>query len=87
MLGERLQGFLLVLLGCATMVLIYLAQQGGWFGPRPPLPTGPGGVSLPTVSPLACLVPIIGVGALGLCLIGMKMLLWPDDWNPPKHLG
>ena len=30
---------------------------------------------------------IIGIGALGLCLIGMKMLLWPDDWNPPKHLG
>jgi hypothetical protein len=41
---------------------------------------------LPTVTPLACLAPIVGFGALGLCLIGMKKLLWPDDWQPPKHL-
>ena len=39
MWSERLQGLLLLLLGCAAMASIVLAQRAGWFQPvRLPLP-------------------------------------------------
>jgi hypothetical protein len=87
MLGERLQGLLLILVGCASMVLIYFAQQAGWFQQaRPPTPPGIRPEFLPVITPLSCVLPMAALGALGLCFIGFKRLVAPDDWNPPKHL-
>lgn len=81
MFGERFQGLLLILLGLASMFLLFLARQSGWLDFRPPVPAG-----VPVISPLACLLPLAGLGALGLCLVGFKKLVAPDDWRPPKHL-
>ena len=83
--GERLQGLVLILIGCGGLALLYVGQQNGWLSGRPPMPAGMPPV--PLISPLACLNIFIGIGSLGLCLIGVRKLLNPDDWNPPKHLG
>jgi hypothetical protein len=84
-MSERLQGLLLILAGIGSMFLIYVVQHNTSFDFRQPVPPGlpP---SLPIISPLACLAPMIGLGAFGLCLIGLKKLFAPDDWQPPKHL-
>ncbi len=86
MFGERLQGLLLILAGCATFALTYLAQQ--YLVPLGRVPVPPGSLPglAPTASPLSCLLPLMGLGSAGLCFLGIKKLLAPDDWQPPKHL-
>ena len=86
MLAERLQGLLLILVGCTLMLLLYLAQQSGWLQARPPIPAGVRPDLLPVVTPLSCLLPLASLGAVGLCLVGIRKLLTPDTWQPPKHL-
>jgi hypothetical protein len=78
--GERLQGLALFLVGSASLLLIYLAQQYGWLATRPPAP--PGLENVPVVSPFACLVPLISIGSLGLCMVGLKKLFEPTQRWP-----
>ena len=87
MLRDRLQGLLLILAGCAGLVLVSHAQQ--FLAPllQPPAPPGVPTALLPVASPFAWLLPMIGLGSLGLGLLGIKKLLWPEDWEPPKHRG
>ena len=84
-MGERLQGLLLILAGCTTLVLVSLAQQHLADLLRPPAPPGVPSALVPTSSPFSCLLPLIGVGAVGLCLLGARKLLFPERWDPPKH--
>jgi hypothetical protein len=86
MLRERLQGLLLIVAGCVALLLVHLAQQAGWFQLRPPTPPGLRPELLPVITPLSCLLPMVALGGLGLCLVGLKKLFAPDDWQPPKHL-
>lgn len=88
MLRERLEGLLLLLAGCGSLALIAWLQQSGWLQPaRPPLPPGLAGQPLPILNPIACLLPLGVIGALGLCLVGLKRLFDPDNWRPPRHGG
>ena len=87
-MGDRLEGFLLILAGCTISTLTYLAQQ--YLLPLIVPPTPPPGIPpglIATASPIACVLPLIFLGSIGLCLIGAKKLLFPDDWQPPRHLG
>ena len=81
---ERLQGLLLILAGCAGLAIAYLIQQFPLQPPSPPPGMPPG---LVPASPMTCLLPMIGIGSVGLCLLGVKKLLFPDDWQPPRHMG
>lgn len=85
MLGERLKGLLLILAGSATLVLVSLAQQHLATLIRPPAPPGLPTMFVPLSSPFAWLLPMIGLGAVGLCLLGIRKLLFPENWDPPKH--
>jgi hypothetical protein len=86
--SERLSGLLLFLAGTASLAAILLMQRAGWFQPtRLPLPAGLRPELVPVLTPLACVAPLATLGALGLCLLGLRKLLAPDDWEPPKHLG
>ena len=86
-MGERFEGFLLILAGCTISTLAYLAHQYVLPLIAPPAPPGlPAGLTT-AASPIACVLPLIFLGSIGLCLVGAKKLLFPDDWQPPKHLG
>lgn len=88
MLRERLEGLLILLVGCGSLALIYSLQHSGWLQPaRPPIPPGLAGQALPIINPIACILPLCVIGALGLCLVGLKRLFDPDDWRPPTHRG
>jgi glycosyltransferase involved in cell wall biosynthesis len=82
---ERLQGLLLIFLGCLDLALILLAQRSGWFEVRSPFPNPP--AFAPYVGPLTFFLAIASLLAIALCVVGLKKLLAPDDWHPPKHLG
>ena len=84
---DRLQGLLLILAGCISLVLLTHVQH--YLAPllQPPAPPGVPVALLPASSPFACLLPMIGLGSVGLGLLGIKKLLWPEDWQPPKHRG
>jgi hypothetical protein len=82
---ERLQGLLLILLGLANLAFVILAQRSGWFEVRSPFPNPP--AYAPYVGPLTFVLGLAGILAVGLCIVGLKKLLDPDDWRPPKHLG
>jgi hypothetical protein len=85
--SDRLEGFLLILAGCTIASITYLAQQYLLPLIAPPAPPGlPPGLTA-TASPITCVLPLIFLGSIGLCLVGAKKLLFPDDWQPPKHLG
>jgi hypothetical protein len=86
MVAERLRGLLLILLGCVSLMLVYLAQQHGWLQLRPPTPPGARPELLPVITPLSCVLPMAAIGALGLCLAGLQKLLGGDDWQAPKHI-
>src|SRR5207248_9386594 len=86
MVAERLRGLLLILLGCASLMLVYLAQQNGWLQVRPPTPPGARPGLLPVITPLSCVLPMAAIGALGLFLAGLQKLLGGDDWQAPKHI-
>ena len=86
MLVERLQGLLMILAGCAAMVLIWFAQQNGWLQVRPPTPPGVRPELLPVVTPLSCILPMAAIGALGLCVVGVRRIVMPDAWQPPEHV-
>jgi hypothetical protein len=79
LLGERLIGFALVLAGLALLALLRLATQFGpglLVQPQPP-PGFPAG-SATLLSPFTCLVPVVGLGAFGLILVGFKRMLFPQ---------
>jgi hypothetical protein len=85
---ERLYGLLLILAGVACLALVVTAQQHGWFQPKLPGPLpGTGNLAVPIITPLSCFYPLAAIGSLGLCIVGVRKLLAPDDWRPPKHLG
>ncbi|MCC7104292.1 MAG: hypothetical protein IT307_04050 [Chloroflexi bacterium] len=86
MFKQRLQGLALMLAGMGVLYLLTLARTAGWFvrltTPVPPsLPTQ----ALPLLDPLACLVPAIAIGSVGLIVVGARNFLAPDRWKPPKH--
>ena len=85
MLGERLQGLLLILAGCASLALVYLVQQHGWLELRPPTPPGIRPEWVPVVTPVSCILPMAALGAVGLCWVGLKKLFSIDDGRPPRH--
>ena len=78
-LGERLIGLGLVLAGLALLALLRLAAQFGaglFLQPQPPPGFPPGSAAL--LSPVTCLVPMVGLGAFGLILVGFKRMLFPE---------
>jgi hypothetical protein len=73
---ERLAGLGLMLAGTAVLAVLLLLNKLGaglMAAPAPP----PGVPAFVAISPLACFVPIIGLGALGLILVGLNRLLSP----------
>jgi hypothetical protein len=85
---ERLQGLLLILAGCVSLGLVSLSLRGASLLPAPPLaPPGQPPELSALLTPLPVVLALIAVGGLGLCLVGLRKLLAPDDWQPPRHLG
>ena len=73
-LRERLVGLVLIVAGVAVLAGIRLLSQMG-SGPIA-APTPPPGIpAWAAISPMACLLPLIALGALGLILIGINRLL------------
>lgn len=77
---ERLHGLVLVIVGLLGLTLVTLGMSGGLpGGPAPPEPP-PGLRNLPTlpiVNPLGCIVPMIGIGSVGLVLVGLRRMFDP----------
>lgn len=68
--AERSVGCLVALLGAAGLVLaVVLWRAGGG-----PLPGEPG---LAAQRPLACLLPLVALGGLGLVLVGLRRMVDP----------
>jgi hypothetical protein len=74
--GERLVGLGLIALGMIGFGLLYLFWRIGPLMPAAP-PGMPSGL-MPMLSPIACMVPVIGLGSCGLVLLGLKRLIFPE---------
>ena len=74
-LEERLLGLGAVFLGLVGLLVVY----GVWTGFLPsglaPPPGVPQGV--PVINATACLLPLIGIGSVGLILVGVKRVIYP----------
>lgn len=81
-LRERLTGLVLIVVGLASMaVLFWMFQNRGRFFVAPPPPPGMPGTMLPIVSPLDCMMPFAALGAVATVLEGFRRLLFPDVWQ------
>lgn len=73
-LQERLLGLGVALLGVIGLLVIY----GVWIGFLPSGLTPPPGVlPAPTLNATACMLPLIGIGSVGLILVGVKRVFDP----------
>ena len=73
-LEERLLGLGAALLGVVGLLVVY----GVWTGVLPSGLTPPPGVLPgPTLNATACLLPLLGIGSVGLILVGVKRVFAP----------
>jgi len=75
---DRLQGLGAILLGVASMVVAYLIFTGVLPVGLPPPPPPPGVlVQVPLMNPAQCVVPMLGLGAIALVIVGFKRVIDP----------
>jgi hypothetical protein len=82
---ERLVGLLLVLAACGSLALLLSLREYAALLPRPPVAPG-----LPPqmgflFEPLTCFGPLLLLGSLGMFLVGLRKLILPDEWRPPRR--
>ena len=74
-LEERLLGLGAVALGLVGLLVVYGVYSGflpSGLAPPPGVPSG-----MPIVNATACLLPLIGIGSVGLILVGAKNIFFP----------
>lgn len=74
-LEERLLGLGAVVLGLVGLLVVYGVYSGrlpSGLAPPPGVPSG-----LPVINATACLLPLIGIGSVGLILVGVKRVFDP----------
>ena len=75
-LEERLQALGVIVLGLVGLWLAY-AMTAGIVPAGLPVPPPPPGVFVPLFNPMACLVPMLVLGAVALIVAGAKRLIDP----------
>jgi hypothetical protein len=75
-LEERLQALGVIILGLVGLWLAY-AMTTGILPAGLPVPPPPPGVFVPLFNPIACLVPLLVLGAVALIAAGTKRLIDP----------
>jgi hypothetical protein len=78
-LGARLVGLGLIALGAGSLGLIYaLWLLDAALAPRVPVPPGLPPGMVPTLSPLTCMIPLVGIASALMVLEGLRRLVAPD---------
>jgi hypothetical protein len=78
-LGARLVGLGLIGLGLGSLGIVYLLWLlDELLAPRIPVPPGLPAGFVPRLSPLTCMIPVMGIASALLVLEGLRRLLAPD---------
>jgi hypothetical protein len=78
-LGARLVGLGLIGLGVGSLGLIYLFWLlDAAMAPRIPVPPGLPAGYVPRLSPLTCMIPVMGIASALIVLEGLRRVVAPD---------
>jgi hypothetical protein len=85
-MGERYRGLIPLLLGIGMLAMLQLWSRIDAVLPRPEPPPGFPASGVLLVNPIACLLPLLMIGAVALVVVGLFRLLFPSDDSRAREL-